>query len=113
MSWQPFDTPQHWSELLEASNDAPQLVFKHSTRCSISSMVLNRFEASELYRTAVLSCWFLDLIAHRELSNLIATETQVWHESPQCIVIDKSKVIYAESHGSIDAKAIQQLILDK
>jgi bacillithiol system protein YtxJ len=44
---------------------------------------------------------------------MVATETQVWHESPQCIVIDKSKVIYAESHGSIDAKTIQQLIFNK
>ena len=113
MSWLHFTSPNHWEELLSASEQAPQLIFKHSTRCSISSIVLNRFEASELYRTAALTCWCLDLIAFRDLSNQIAAETQVWHESPQCIVIDKSKVIYAESHGSIDAKAIQQLILDK
>lgn len=113
MSWLHFTSPNHCEELLRASEQAPQLIFKHSTRCSISSMVLNRFETSELFRAAGLSCWFLDLITFREMSNLIATETQVWHESPQCIVIENSKVIYAESHGSIDAKAIQQLILDK
>ena len=113
MSWQNFQTEANWQEILAASQNTPQLIFKHSTRCSISSMVLNRFEASELYKSAQLPCWFLDLIAFRDLSNLIAVETQVWHESPQCIVIDKSKVIYDESHGSIDAKAIQQLILNK
>lgn len=113
MSWLAFQTEANWQEILAASQTAPQLIFKHSTRCSISSMVLNRFEASALYQSDELTCWFLDLIAFRDLSNLIAGETQVWHESPQCIVIDKGKVIYAESHGSIDAKAIQLLIPNK
>ena len=110
MSWQPFDTPQHWSELLEASNDAPQLVFKHSTRCSISAMVLNRFESSTLFQKGLLTCWFLDLIAHRDLSNMIATQTNVQHESPQCIVLHKGQVIYAESHGAIAANTIQLML---
>ncbi len=113
MSWLAFQNEAHLQEILAASQTTPQLIFKHSTRCSISSMVLNRFENSELFRSETISCWFLDLIAYREISNMVAAETEVWHESPQCIVIDKSKVIYAESHGAIDAKVIQQLILDK
>ena len=113
MSWLPFQSEAQWQEILAASQDSPQLIFKHSTRCSISSMVLNRFEASDLFQKGDISCWFLDLIAFREVSNFVASEAQVWHESPQCIVIDKSKVIYAESHGSIDAKSIQTLILNK
>jgi bacillithiol system protein YtxJ len=113
MSWLAFQTETHWQELLEASQTKPQLLFKHSTRCSISSMVLHRFEGNDLLESADISCWFLDLIAFRELSNFIAAETQVWHESPQCIVLDKGQVIYAESHGAIDAKVIQSLILNK
>jgi bacillithiol system protein YtxJ len=113
MSWQHFSDSKQWADILSASELSPQLIFKHSTRCSISSMVLNRFENSDLFKSAAISFWFLDLIAFRELSNLVASETQVWHESPQCIVLSKSKVIYAESHGSIQAKAIEQLILDK
>ena len=113
MSWLPFQSEAQWQEILAASQDSPQLIFKHSTRCSISSMVLNRFEASDLFQKGDISCWFLDLIAFREVSNFVASEAQVWHESPQCIVIDKSKVIYAESHGSIDATSIQTLMLDK
>lgn len=106
MSWQLFNEANQWTELVAASHQAPQLIFKHSTRCSISSMVLNRFEASDLFQKNLLSCWFLDLIALRELSNLIATQTGVQHESPQCIVLYQGHVIYAESHGSIDAKTI-------
>jgi bacillithiol system protein YtxJ len=113
MSWLAFQTEAHWIELLEASQTAPQLLFKHSTRCSISSMVLNRLEGTDLFKSALMPCWFLDLIAFRELSNFIAAKTQVWHESPQCIVIDKGHVVYAESHGAIDAKTIQSSILNK
>lgn len=113
MSWLAFESEAQWQEILEASQVGPQLIFKHSTRCSISSMILNRFEASDLFQKGAITCWMLDLIAFREVSNYIAAETQVWHESPQCIVIDKSKVIYAESHGSIDAKAIQTLMLQQ
>ena len=113
MSWVPFQSEAQWHEILAASHVSPQLIFKHSTRCSISSMILSRFEGSELFQKSDLTCWMLDLIAFREVSNFVAAETQVWHESPQCIVIDKSKVIYAESHGSIDATSIQTLMLDK
>lgn len=110
MSWRKFETQNNWQELLIASEIEPQLVFKHSTRCSISSMILSRFESSDLFQTNALGLWFLDLIAFRDLSNLIALETNVSHESPQCIVIVKQKVIYAESHGAINAKVIQDLI---
>lgn len=113
MSWFEFQNEAHWQELLDASQTAPQVLFKHSTRCSISSMVRNRFENSALFQDNSTSCWLLDLIAFRELSNLIATQTQVWHESPQCIVVYKSKAIYAESHGAIDATTIQSLINDQ
>ncbi len=113
MSWLLLQSEAQWQEILSASQDSPQLIFKHSTRCSISSMILSRFEGSGLFQNADITCWMLDLIAYREVSNFVASETQVWHESPQCIVIDKSKVIYAESHGSIDAKSIQTLMLNK
>jgi len=106
MSWQVFNSPNHWSELLAASEEQPQVLFKHSTRCSISSMVLNRFESSALFQNKELPCWYLDLIAYRDLSNLIAQQTGVQHESPQCIVLKNGRVLYAESHGSIDAKMI-------
>jgi bacillithiol system protein YtxJ len=113
MSWLPFQSEAQWQEILAVSEVSPQLIFKHSTRCSISSMILSRFESSHLFQNAEITCWLLDLIAFREVSNLVASEAQVWHESPQCIVIDKSKVIYAESHGSIDTKSIQTLMLNK
>ena len=110
MSWTPIQTTAEWSQILAASHQMPQIIFKHSTRCSISSMVLNRFESSDLFVQNLCPCHYLDLIAFRELSNLIAQQTGVAHESPQCIVLVDGKSIYAESHGSIDAKSIQLML---
>ncbi|MEN9743663.1 MAG: hypothetical protein RLZZ65_1468 [Bacteroidota bacterium] len=110
MSWQPLTSAAQWQEIMNASAQTPQVVFKHSTRCSISAMALRRFEDSELYEKNLLNCWYLDLIEYRAISDLIATETRVKHESPQCIVIKNQEVIYAESHGMIAADEILQIL---
>ena len=86
------------------------MVFKHSTRCSISAMAERRFEQSELFKKQFLPCWHLDLISFRTLSDQIASDTKVQHESPQCIVIQNGEVIYTASHGLIDASAILEKI---
>lgn len=107
MSWNQIANSADWSEIKNASEQSPQVIFKHSTRCSISSMVLSRFELSSLFKQNRLTCWYLDLIQHRDISNLVAEQTGVEHQSPQCIVIHKGNVIYAESHGAIDANTIE------
>ena len=86
-------------ELVANSTNRPQVIFKHSTRCSISSMVLNRLE-----RETPPKGWdfyFLDLLAHRDISNAIAEKLQVHHESPQIILIKNTEVVMEDSHMSI------------
>lgn len=110
MSWKPLNTPTQWEAILSASYEQPQVVFKHSTRCSISSMALNRFEQAELFKKDVLPCWYLDLIEHRNISDLIASDTKIQHESPQCLLLQEGKVTYAASHGMINANLILEKI---
>jgi bacillithiol system protein YtxJ len=43
----------------------------------------------------------LDLIAYRALSDQIAKDFGVAHESPQILVIREGKVVYHESHYGI------------
>lgn len=82
-------------------------VFKHSTRCSISSMALRRFEKEYSSSDNVVPL-FLDLLKHRELSNEIERITGIIHQSPQLIFIDKKKVLYHASHEQIDGLSIQK-----
>ena len=70
MNWLQLTDLQQLEQLKEASFQTPILFFKHSTRCSISVMSLNRFER-EWNNTFVIP-YFLDLLNYRELSNQIA-----------------------------------------
>lgn len=101
MKWNPLENITQVEEINALSNDKPVLIFKHSTRCSISSMALSRFERS-YSNDAGLAPYFLDLIAFREVSNFIAEHYGVEHQSPQVIVIQKGKATYHNSHNGID-----------
>ena len=81
------------------SSKQPQLIFKHSTRCSVSSMIKNRLEKAQAPEE--LSFHFLDLIAYRSLSDKIAAEFFVEHQSPQVLLIKNGECLYDESHNGI------------
>jgi bacillithiol system protein YtxJ len=84
----------------EKSFQKPQVLFKHSTRCSTSSLVKNRLERSAALPD--VDFYFLDLIRHRDVSDKIAELFNVYHESPQVLLIKNGKCHYEESHLGID-----------
>ena len=77
------------------------LIFKHSTRCSISMMAKRRFELDWEDLPAELPLYFLDLITYRDLSRQVAEIFQVNHESPQLLLIKDGECILDQSHGGI------------
>ena len=100
------------SELMDAialSVSLPCLFFKHSTRCIVSSMALKSFE-KEWVGSDQISLFFIDLISHRSVSSLLASETNVIHQSPQVVVLNNKQVIYHASPHVIDAKLIYETI---
>ena len=86
----------------------PFLVFKHSIRCSISSMVKHRFERA--FDCNNVQLYFLDLIKYRSISNRLAVDFNVEHESPQILLIKNGNCIYHASHNAIDADVIKNII---
>lgn len=102
MNWNKLTSEEQIDQVIAASEEKPVLLFKHSTRCSISSMSLDRLlrnwkeEDSEK-----ITPYYLDLIAFRSLSNLVAERFGVPHESPQVLLIQNGKVTYHESHYGI------------
>ncbi|QJD96799.1 bacillithiol system redox-active protein YtxJ [Mucilaginibacter robiniae] len=80
------------------------IIFKHSTRCSISMMAKRRFELDWDKLPADLPLYFLDLIKNRDLSNQIAQEFHVHHESPQMLLIKDGECILDQSHGAISVE---------
>lgn len=93
-----FETDQ-WSQLLAESEKKPVFIFKHSSRCGTSSMVLRRFEKQMQEREQ--SYYFLDIFACRSLSNTIAESMEIRHESPQLLVLKDGKAFKHASHFGI------------
>jgi len=106
MAWIKLKDENQLNECWSLSQEKPQLFFKHSTRCSISTMALTRFQGSGILDNDSLDCYFLDLLQFRSISDAISVKSKVVHQSPQAIVLYKGEVIYTETHGMIDARAI-------
>ena len=102
LPWNALTTVRQLDEILEKSSIRPQVIFKHSTRCGISSMVKRQFEKDFDFSEDALDLYYLDLLSHREISNEIQNIFNVQHESPQLIVIDNKNVVAHVSHGGIN-----------
>jgi bacillithiol system protein YtxJ len=99
MNWIPLSNAQQLEDIKINSAYRPQLIFKHSSRCSISSMARNRLDKNAFPKG--IDFYFLDIINHRNISNKVASDFQVHHESPQVLLINKGACIYDESHSGI------------
>ncbi len=80
--WIPLETLGQLNEITTLSFEKPVLLFKHSTRCSISRMALKEFE-NDFNLSSKVTPYFLDLLEHRDISNEIALRFGVVHQSPQ------------------------------
>ena len=100
MNWINLTNTYELSKIKDDSFQDPQFIFKHSTRCSISKMVLNRFESNN--DSVFISVYLLDLLNYRDLSNQIANDFNVKHESPQILVIKDGECNTHLSHTSIN-----------
>lgn len=102
MTWIPLDSAEQIDTIKQTQGYS--LIFKHSTRCSISMMVKKRFEFDRDKLPENLPLYFLDLIKYRELSNKIASDFQVYHESPQLLLIKDGECILDLSHGEVSVE---------
>lgn len=112
MNWLKLDNENQLETIKSNSFDTNikgVVLFKHSTRCSISQMALSRFERNWNFSQQELPAYYLDLLNYRNISNQIADEFQIEHQSPQVLVIKDGKCIYTASHSDIIVSDIEQL----
>ncbi len=108
MNWKEFTNEEGLAEITKLSTEKPQVIFKHSTKCSISSMAKSRLERAE--EPEGIDFNYLDLIAHRNVSAKIADDFDVQHASPQILIIKNGKCIYDESHSAINMDEIVEAV---
>src|SRR6478609_2355981 len=102
INWIPLQFLEQLDEMVAVSDQKPALIFKHSTRCSVSRFALKQFE-NEYALDDKIDAYFLDLLEYRDISNEIASRFQVTHQSPQLLLIKNGKSVYDVSHSDIDA----------
>lgn len=106
INWIPLTFMGQLDELAALSNEKPAIIFKHSTRCSVSRFALKQFENDFDFKDRV-DTYFLDLLEYREISNEIANRFGVYHQSPQLLLIKEGKSVYDVSHDGINAEELK------
>ncbi|MCB7480832.1 bacillithiol system redox-active protein YtxJ [Christiangramia sediminis] len=109
--WIELNSMAQLDEMEERSEERTVAILKHSTTCGISRMVLKMFESDyDLDENEAIDLYFLDLRAHRDISNAIAEKFRVRHESPQLIVLKNREVVHHSSHQGISASKLKELV---
>lgn len=109
VNWIPLQLMGQLDEIIALSKEKPVLIFKHSTRCSISRFALKQFE-NEFDLQNQIDAYFLDLLEFRAISNEIASRFGIMHQSPQLLLIKEGKVLYDASHSDIQANELKKYI---
>jgi len=109
MNWIALDKPEQLQNIINA--DGYHVIFKHSTRCPVSMMAKRRFEQDWDQVPQDTPLYFLDLIKYRDISNAIADDFKVYHESPQLLLIKNGECIYESSHSEISAEDLAEQML--
>ena len=104
--WSVPEEASQIAKVIEDSADRPQLIYKHSYRCSTCMFAKNRIEeiAERIKEQADLH--FVDVVNSRPISNRIAEKLDVRHESPQLLLVHQGEAVWHESHGQITSEAI-------
>ena len=110
LPWIPLNDIQQLQYIAEKSKTKTQVVFKHSTRCGISRMVMNQFVESYDLNENDLDLYYLDLLSYRDVSNEVGYTFQVMHESPQLLVIKNGVTVAHASHGAINTVDLQKFV---
>ena len=101
LNWIPLTDISQLDEIKQFSKTESVLIFKHSTRCGISSMVIKQFEKLFQEEHQNLKVYYLDLLRYRDISDEVGYTFQVMHQSPQLIVVKNEVSVFNASHYDI------------
>jgi bacillithiol system protein YtxJ len=112
INWIPLESEPQLVNIIEGSTVQTALIFKHSTRCNISSMAKSRLEKAWHFTADEITPYYLDLIEYRNISSAIAEKLDVYHESPQVLLIKNGECIYDASHLDISVTELKDILAE-
>jgi bacillithiol system protein YtxJ len=104
MHWIHLTDEDQLKNILVRSQEKTQVIFKYSTRCSLSELVFERLKKNCCPEH--MDFYFLDLISYRNISDQVADTFGVRHQSPQVLVIRDGECVYDASHMRIELTEI-------
>ena len=110
MNWKHLTSINDLDEAISASSESTVVLFKHSTRCSISRMALKILEMGWDESLSEVSAYHLDLLNHRDVSAAIAEKLSIEHQSPQLLVLRAEEVLEVANHSDISADVVKKHI---
>ena len=108
--WTAISSASDIDHIVSRSNEVPCLIFKHSTSCNISAIAKYRLEDDWQAKTGALETYYLDLLRYRSISSQIAETFNVYHESPQVLIISGGECIYDASHLDITVEELKEAL---
>lgn len=102
LPWISLNDLQQIDYIKKKSSIKTQVIFKHSTRCGISSMVQRQFVSEYDFSEKELDLYYLDILNYRQISDEVGYKFQLIHESPQLLVIRNGELVAHASHGQIN-----------
>jgi len=110
LDWYKLTKIDQLEHIKQISNEKLVVIFKHSTRCGISRLVWNQFQASADFPKGQVELFYLDLLSYRSVSDAISQEFQVMHQSPQLIILQHEEVVHHASHSAIVSSSVHQFL---
>src|SRR5690606_8273806 len=99
---------EDWEEAKQASLKHDVVIFKHSNTCLMSIKAMNAI--ADLEPDVLARLYMIIVQRHRDISNLIAEETGITHESPQLLQLSGGKVkTTAHHYGVTDTVVLRML----
>lgn len=105
--WKTIESELQLKAAIDESFERPVVLFKHSVSCGISAGAKYRLEQEWDFNSEELSFYYLDLLAYRSISNKIAEDLGVTHQSPQVILLKDGQPVYNTSHHMINVASLR------
>ena len=97
-------------QIRSLSKSETVFIFKHSTRCGISKMVIKRFENMFDESMSNIKVYYLDLLNYRDVSDKVGVTFNVIHQSPQLLIIKNEVSVFNASHQDITSIKLQDYL---
>ncbi|MDZ7720539.1 MAG: bacillithiol system redox-active protein YtxJ [Balneolaceae bacterium] len=104
--WKTFSDPDEIRTLLEKSKDRPQLIYKHSNRCSVSFITKDELDSNAEKMNQFADLYIVDVIRQRDISNAVTSLLKIRHESPQALLIKDENIVWKGSHWEVNSQEI-------